>query len=146
MSANITWYIKRDTTFYPEEEYFAGTYSSKTPLSLTIQLWNNRYGTEAVDDLSDFALQASFEHLEDKSLLQYAKLYSGEVELATQILDDHVIYTLPSGTVLKGTVNNGLASENATNYIELSFKFEVEEEANLKENDLKSLYFEIVNL
>lgn len=146
MSANIKWYIKNDNTFYPEEDYFAGTYSSRTPLSITIQLWNNRYGTEDVDDLSDFALKASFEHLEDKSLLQYVKLSSGTVELDSTVLDDHIIFTMPSGTVLKGTANNGLTSENATNYMEMTFSFEVPEETNLKENDLKSLYFEIVSL
>lgn len=47
---------------------------------------------------------------------------------------------------LSGTKNDGTEENNPNHYISLDFTFKTSNNTKLKENDLKSIFFEIVPL
>lgn len=142
---NITWYAKiGDSTYEARQEIYAGTYTKEEKISVDIQIWNNRWGTEDVEAVSDFALNIYFDSLEDSALLQCCRiLLGGKDDLSLIISGQKATVSFPSTVTLDGVKNDGTSANSKTNYISLTFEFDAPE-YKLKENDLKSLYFEIV--
>ena len=141
----ISWLskINEDSKYSQGNSLYAGTYRPENSVVVDIQLWNNRSGTEDVDDFEDFLLSIKFHHAEDAALLQYCTvLYDGTEELEMTIDGNRGEISLPEDIVISGKKNNGVSTENPDNYIQLQFVFDATE-ATLKENDLKSLFFEI---
>ena len=146
--AILSWYTKleNESNYAPTQEKFIGTYTALTPLKVNIQLWNNRYGEEDTDDLKNFSLRLGFRSFEDSALLDKAQLTlaSGQI-LPGQITGDKKIFILPNNVIISGRKNNGEVNENEDNFISFVLEFNLDTKIQLKENDLKDMYLEVVN-
>lgn len=146
--AILSWYTKleNESNYAPTQEKFIGTYTALTPLKVNIQLWNNRYGEEDADDLKNFSLRLGFRSFEDSALLDKAQLTlaSGQI-LPGQITGDKKIFILPNNVTISGRKNNGEVNENEDNFISFVLEFNLDTKIQLKENDLKDMYLEVVN-
>jgi len=146
--AILSWYTKleNESNYAPTQEKFIGTYTALTPLKVNIQLWNNRYGEEDADDLKNFSLRLGFRSFEDSALLDKAQLMlaSGQI-LPGQITGDKKIFILPNNVIISGRKNNGEVNENEDNFISFVLEFNLDTKIQLKENDLKDMYLEVVN-
>ena len=146
--AILSWYTKleNESNYAPTQEKFIGTYTALTPLKVNIQLWNNRYGEEDADDLKNFSLRLGFRSFEDSALLDKAQLTlaSGQI-LPEQIMGDKKIFILPNNVIISGRKNNGEVNENEDNFISFVLEFNLDTKIQLKENDLKDMYLEVVN-
>lgn len=142
----ITWYTKAyaDKDYEAGTDFYAGTYTDSAPITLNIQLWNNRYGTEDAADLKDYDLIFYFNDKEDSALLDCCTLsISGKEEVSFVVSDGKAVAQFSNRPTLSGKKNNGDPDENPSNYIDLSLKFSASGQI-LKENDLKTLYLEVV--
>ena len=146
--AILSWYTKleNESNYVPTQEKFIGTYTALTPLKVNIQLWNNRYGEEDADDLKNFSLRLGFRSFEDSALLDKAQLTlaSGQI-LPGQVTGDKKIFILPNNVIISGRKNNGEVNENEDNFISFVLEFNLDTKIQLKENDLKDMYLEVVN-
>ena len=146
--AILSWYTKleNESNYAPTQEKFIGTYTALTPLKVNIQLWNNRYGEEDTDDLKNFSLRLGFRSFEDSALLDKAQLTltSGQI-LPGQITGDKKVFILPNNVIISGRKNNGEINENEDNFISFVLEFNLDTKIQLKENDLKDMYLEVVN-
>jgi hypothetical protein len=139
----ITWFVKNEEeNFIPREEYNAGIYTKGKKLIVEMQVWNNRWGIEDVDDLKNPVINLYFETLEDSVLLNMCKISVDEVENMPLIITGQKASVFINKDI-KGTQNNGDQEESNLNFINIKFEFEAPN-YRLKENDLKNLYFEIV--
>ena len=145
MGSKLEWFVKKDNTYEQLDEIYAGSYTDKKPISVTMQLWNNRWGTSDAEPLTDFYMLMSFKNKEDSVLLDYCNVTMGETTLTKTRSGDKVILGIPTGTKISGTKNNGKESnpKNSDHFINLKFTFDAFGQ-NLKENDLKELYLEII--
>lgn len=143
----ISWYSRiGEETYQAQSELYAGTYTKEEKVSVDIQIWNNRWGTEDVEDLNNFALNIYFDTLEDSALLQCCKVILGGFdELSLIITGQKATVSFPDTVKISGTKNDGSSINSKRNYLALTFEFAAPE-YRLKENDLKSLYFEIVSM
>lgn len=148
MSPILTWHVKlpSETEYAPTSEKYLGTASSVKELEVSLRLWNNRYGTEDVSDLKSFAVRLSFSCVEDSALLKYCSLKLNSVPLDGQLVGGHMIYALPNGVWLSGKANNGISADNTANYKDFILSFNTPGDIQLKENDLKNLYVEVVSI
>lgn len=135
-----------------EEEFETGTFleagsyiPQKDSLKVDIRIWNNRSGTEDVQNLSNFAVGIFFKEIEDQSLLKYIKVYLNEKnELPVTISDNMLIASFIDDIVLKGSSNNGL-EENVDNYIDITIRFDIKDDINIKDYDIKTMYVELID-
>lgn len=141
----ITWYSRLgEDTYAAQSEIYAGTYTKESNINVDIQIWNNRWGTEDVEPLENFSLNIYFDTLEDSALLQCCKVaLGGTDELSLIISGQKATVSFPEAIVLSGVQNDGTSANSQDNYIYLKFTFSAPN-YQLKENDLKSLHFEIV--
>ena len=141
----ITWYAKiGDEAYSAQKEFYAGTHTKEEKISVDIQIWNNRWGTEDVEPLSDFVLNLYFDSLEDSALLPCCKvILGGTDELPLIVSGQKASVSFPDEMVISGVKNDGTSVNSKANYIALTLEFSAPE-YRLKENDLKSLYFEII--
>jgi hypothetical protein len=128
------------------EDIYGGTYTNGKPISIDIQIWNNKYGTVDVEDLENFVLNLYFDKYEDNSLLQFITLSRNNVEeVPIDIMNGVATATFYNNVVLKGTANNGDPETNVDNYIDLTLTFNVNNsDIVLKSQDLKNLFLEVV--
>ena len=143
---NITWYAKLDKEeqFEATTDFYAGTYTPSHKISVDIQVWNNRFGLKDVETLSNFYILAYFENIEDSALFDYCTVaLNNSIILDLKKSGKKVILDLPDTISLSGTKNDGKLQGNESHYLNLEFVFDAEGE-KLKENDLKSLFFQIV--
>lgn len=147
-NAILTWYSKlsTETDYESNNEKYLGTATSASSLTVNLRLWNNRYGTEDTSNLTNFALRLSFSTVEDSKLLQYCSVTYNNATCSQKTVGNHAIVTFPSGTNISGSANNGVTSENPNNYLDFQLKFAVDDNSILKENDLKNLYIEIIEI
>lgn len=142
----ISWYAKllSDNQYSVNPHFYAGKYSDDDPIIVDIQLWNNRWGTETVDNLSNYDICFFFDRLEDSILLTYCTVvYNGNTVIPFNVTGHKAILEFPAKPVLSGTRNNGSSADNPDHFLQLRFLFSATQE-RLKDNDLKSLYFEIL--
>ena len=145
-SPKITWYTKlvEDDEFEAGQQFYAGTYTDDNPIMLEIHLWNNRYGATDVDDLKDFELEFYFDKEEDSKLLDYCSIaVKGKEETTFRKVGNRGIVQFSTPITISGKKNDGDPETDTENYIALTFKFSAYGK-NLKENDLKSLFMEVV--
>lgn len=128
------------------EDIYGGTYTNGKPISIDIQIWNNKYGTVDVEDLENFVLNLYFDKYEDNSLLQFITLSRNNVEeVPIDIMNGVATATFYNNVVLKGTANNGDPETNVDNYIDLTLTFNVNNsDIVLKSQDLKNLFLEVI--
>ena len=144
----ITWFIYDQTSkkYIENNEYYAGTYNQKNDLEVTFMIWNNRYGTTAVEDLKDFGIAVSFDDEEDCALLKYCAFIINNSRYVTPtVVKNLSVIQVPSEIVLSGEINDGTEA-NYNNYMLLSFVLSVPEKLKIKMNDLKGLTFDITRL
>jgi len=145
----LTWNTRLagNKDFSSARELFAGSYSSKNDIEAEIQLWNNRWGAEDVENLVDFNIRIAFEKFEDSALLPFCTVSFRGKPLEMENMGTYAIAKMPIGYRILGQANNGIASENPGNFASFVFKFHVDDETiQFKENDLKSLYLEVIPL
>lgn len=142
----ITWYVKEDDIFTSKDEFNAGAYSNKKPISVDLQVWNNRWGVNDVEDIESPVLTIYFDSYEDASLLKFCKVYINKGEELPMIIRDNQAHASIS-RVLSGKQNDGEEGKesNKKNYIDIHIEFDAGD-SRLKENDLKKLFFEISSL
>ena len=145
--AKLTWLVKvdEDAGYSPAVERFIGTHTPRSAIKANIQLWNNRRGVAAVEDLKSFAIRLSFQDAEDSILLNHLVVMNEDgVNIPLQILGDSAIMNTPANLVVSGTANNGVPSECKSNYYEFTLLFNPKSNIRLKENDLKNLFLEVI--
>lgn len=132
-------------TYKDVDEIFGGTYTNSDPIEIDLRIWNNRFGTETVDDLQNFVINFYFDKLEDNNLLQYITInYNGVEEVPVSINNNIGTASFLNNVIIKGTPNDG-SDNNLNNYINLKIIFNItDENVSLKNNDFKSLYLDIV--
>ena len=141
----LSWQVKtaEESDFYAASDEYIGTYTRKSGIDVHIRLWNNRLGSEAVEDLDNFSIKIAFQDKEDSVLLQYLTVKYDEQVLAMNSYSDYALIVFPTKVSLSGSTNDG-TSENKNNYVEFELLFSAPENVRLKESDLKSLYLEAV--
>lgn len=145
--SRLSWFVKEsDGTFAAKEEHHAGTYTKEEGVTVEFQVWNNRWGVEDVLPLVNPVLNFYFDTLEDSALLHQCKITIDDMGSVPLIIKGKKA-SARIGRTLSGKKNNGDPNliENQDNYVNVKFEFSAEN-YRLKENDLKSLYFEIVSM
>ena len=145
-SPKISWYAKllSDERYSVEPRFYAGRYTDNNQIVVDIQLWNNRWGSTTVDDLNDYDICFFFDRVEDSSLLDMCTVvYDNASTVSFSVSGRKAILQMDNKPVLKGTKNNGSSADNPNNFMQLRFIFDANGE-RLKDNDLKSLYFEVL--
>lgn len=144
----ITWFVKKsdDTSYNEDAEFYAGTYNQTTNLSIDIKIWNNRYGTENVKNLTDFGFKVWFDDEEDASLLKYFTfMLNNEIGLDPVITKNEALIQMPAGFAISGEMNDG-SDHNTKNYMTLRIVLQIPASKKIKLNDLKTLNFTITTL
>lgn len=93
----ISWMVYEDEAFLPYNTYMAeGVYSTGDVITRRIQIWNNKNGTEEVDDIIDANLVLAFKRYEDNFLLNLisVKLPNQENFVKPEIDMDRAIFNL----------------------------------------------------
>lgn len=142
--SNITWLIKENSEYIPQKDYNAGIYSKEEKLKIEMQVWNNRFGITDSDNLVNPVLNFYFDSLEDSVLLEFCKIVIDDFDEVSLIIKDQKASARIMKT-LSGKANDGNSkdSANRNNFVNIRFEFDTGK-YNLKENDLKNLFFEIV--
>jgi hypothetical protein len=144
----ITWLVKKtsDIDYMEKENYFAGNYSPHNGISLDLRIWNNRYGSEPVQNLEHFGIAMKFDSYEDSALFNYMECIINNAELLSpSVVAGEALIVIPEEVVLSGAVNDG-APINTDNYMSLSIKINLPGNITIKSNDLKNLSFDIIKL
>lgn len=124
MAPKMTWFILEDVDgLY---QYSAkrthdmeGSYAPGDTLSVKIQLWNNRRGTEDVANAENARLVMFFKNYEDNYLLKLCKIkFENEAKPVT-IDMDRGIFEL--NKTISGSANNG-TDLNTDNYLEFELQ------------------------
>lgn len=145
----ITWYAKlaKETKFNSGDNLFVGSNAPGTELEVNVQLWNNRWGETAVEDLADFQIVMYFADYEDSALLPFlsAKYNNQQIKVNVDSVAKRAMLIFPQTPVLSGEANNGSSIDNSClkNFLSFTIVFKQPGEKHLKENDLKSLRLEI---
>lgn len=145
----ITWYAKlaEESKFNGGDTLFVGSNTPDNTLEVDVQLWNNRWGETAVEDLKDFRIIAYFADYEDSILLPYlsVKYNSQKIGFEVDSIAKRGMMIFPTTITLSGAANNGSSTDKTClkNFLAFTISFEHPEGAHLKENDLKSLRLEI---
>lgn len=142
MDPIITWYVREEESFNPKSNHDAGVFTRGDLIEVEFQIWNNRYGEEDVDDLHNATLNFYFNSLEDSSLLKLCKIIVNDIEeIEPNILGNKASVQL--GVNIIGKSNSGIEGESSGNFVNIKFTFN-HGSYIIKENDLKSLYFEVI--
>lgn len=142
----ITWYAKlnKETQYEETNDYYAGSYTPGHAIDVDIQIWNNRFGLDDVAMLSDFYIVVSFDRVEDSSLFDYCTIVLNDASIIPLKKNGKkAVLELPDTVKLSGTKNDGTLDSNVDHYMNLEFQFDAEG-TKLKENDLKDMYFQII--
>lgn len=124
MSPKTTWYVLEDIDglfeYSPKRTHdMEGSYAPGDTVSIKIQLWNNRLGTEDVQDAVNAKLVIFFKNYEDNYLLKLCKIKLNDEEAKPVTIDmDRGLFNL--GTI-SGGANNG-SDLNTDNYIEFELQ------------------------
>lgn len=146
--AIITYSAKLSGTdsFKDTQDFYAGTYTvAREPLRIDVRIWNNKYGTDEVESLKDFAINLYFGCNEDAFLTNYLNVkYDKTIDANIEIIDGIAVCTFWEEKVLSGAPNNGKESDKA-NYMDLIIELDAGNSGlTLKNRDLKSLYIELI--
>lgn len=123
MKPIISWHVLENDVFNEKEEYYLGNFEPLETVSFNLQLWNNKYGNENVDDIDNAKLSIKFEKLDDFILLNYCTVYiNGVKESIDKVLEDKALVNIG---FLSGEKNNGLDEAfNEYNFKDIKLIFE----------------------
>lgn len=145
----ITWYAKlaKEDKFNGGDNLFVGSNTPNNDLEINVQLWNNRWGETAVEDLEDFQIVMFFADYEDSALLPClsAKYNNQQIDVEVDTVAKRAMLMFPITMALSGEANNGSSTDNTClkNFLPFTIMFKHPGGKHLKENDLKSLRLEI---
>lgn len=136
----ISWYVLEDDNYMREDEYYLGSYSPDSEIKVNVQVWNNRYGQQNSEDISNARLVVYFDSAEDNAILKYCSI---AISNASYI---PINTTFNKGVaeigMLLGTSNNGIDNvDNNENFKNISLLFK-DMPSNLK-NGIKNMYLDI---
>lgn len=107
-NSKITWYILEDEEYIQDDEYYLGSFSPDSEIQLKVQVWNNRYGKNNVESISNARLAIYFDSIEDSMLLEYC----------TVSINDNNFTKIPA-MFGKGIIDIGLLSGNSNNGMDI---------------------------
>lgn len=143
MSPKTSWYVLEDIDglfeYSPKRTHdMDGSYAPGDTVSVKIQLWNNRLGTEDVSDAKNAKLVIFFKNYEDNYLLKLCKVKVGNDEAKTVTLDmDRGLFELGN---ISGGANNG-SDLNTDNYKE--FELQIGPIPTNVKSELKGLILDV---
>lgn len=136
---NINWYIYNEEEYVQDNDYYLGSFTSSSTITLSIQVWNNRYGSMEIDTIENARLNLSFDSIEDAALFNYCTVTVNNSIKEMYIENGSAIIDIG---ILSGQANDGLENNlNKDNYKNIEIKF-TNMPNNLK-NGLKNLYLNI---
>ena len=145
----ISWYAKlaKEDKFNSGDNLFVGSNTPGKTLEVNVQLWNNRWGETAVEDLKDFRIVVYFADYEDAALLPCLSATYNNQQIVVEVdqLARRAMLIFPKAITLSGEANNGSSIDNTClrNFLPFTIMFKHPGNGHLKENDLKSLRLEI---
>lgn len=144
--SKITWYVKENESFLPKEEYHAGTFRKNEDIVFNVQVWNNRWGVSDETAIQNPVVSFSFGHYEDTSLFEVCEVVENDRNSLPVIAKEGKASVLLTNS-LSGKANDGsdAGASNRENFIDIRFTFKTKG-IELKENDLKRIYFNINEL
>lgn len=120
-------------------EKYLGSFDTTQMFNIKIRIWNNRWGTEACEDIEELQLMLQFESIEDSSILNFMSVKIDSIYDKTIDIYGNKGY-INTGRSLSGSPNNG-REEYVNNYIDVEFKIAEKLAVN---NLLKNMYIDIV--
>ena len=119
ITPKITWYVLEDIDglyeYSPKRTHdLEGSYAPNDTIRVKIQIWNNRLGTEDVQDAKNAKLCLFFKNYEDNYMLKLCKIkFNNEEPQPLDIDMDRGLISLGS---ISGGANNG-SDLNTDNYV-----------------------------
>jgi len=144
--AKISWSIKNvNNTYDQTNDYYCGTYiKGINTISVDIRIWNNRYGTAAVETANNIKLFLSFSNQEDNSLLKYISVATNSLQGDISETENGATVTFIDPINLSGSANNGSEQDSPNNFIDMNISFDYKGTLDLKNNDFKNLFIKVV--
>ena len=143
MAPKITWYVLEDIDgvydYSPKRTHdMEGSYAPGHTMSLKIQLWNNRLGSEDVLDAVNAKLVVFFKNYEDNYLLKLCKVKLNQQDAKSLVIDmDRGLVDLG---YISGGANNG-SDLNTDNYVE--FELQIGPIPSNVKSELKGLILDV---
>lgn len=141
--SKVSWFIKEENAYSEKREHHAGTYRKDEKIVLEMQVWNNRWGVKDAEDIISPVISFRFDSFEDNALLSLCKVVINQsLELPVTVKGNSAVVVV--GDTIAGRANDGdeNAYENKDNYIDVRLEIDIKGK-DLKENDLKKMYFEL---
>jgi hypothetical protein len=141
MGPQVEWFvIESDNSVVPHQEYFAGSYRPSDTVMFNLQVWNNRWGMENVDNVSSSSMiKVFFDHLEDKQLLDFCSIKINDSAYIPLSIEGDAGYVM-LGTTLSGSANDGSVN-SMSNYANVVLKFGPI--TNSMRNGLKNMFVDL---
>ena len=143
MAPKISWYVLEDLDgvydYSPKRTHdMEGSYAPGDNMSIKIQLWNNRLGSEDVLDAVNAKLVVFFKNYEDNYLLKLCKVKLNQQEAKSLTIDmDRGLFDLG---LISGGANNG-SDLNTDNYVE--FELQIGPIPTNVKSELKGLILDV---
>lgn len=141
--SKISWFIKENDVYSEKKEHHAGTFRKDEKIVINMQAWNNRWGVKDAEDIISPVLSFRFDSFEDNALLRLCKVIVNQsLELPVTVKDNSAVVVV--GETIIGRSNDGDENsyENKNNFIDIRLEIDIRDR-DLKENDLKKMYFEL---
>ncbi|MBD8524022.1 hypothetical protein [Lysinibacillus fusiformis] len=141
--SKISWFIKENDVYSEKKEHHAGTFRKDEKIVINMQAWNNRWGVKDAEDIISPVLSFRFDSFEDNALLRLCKVIVNQsFELPVTVKDNSAVVVI--GETIIGRSNDGDENsyENKNNFIDIRLEIDIRDR-DLKENDLKKMYFEL---
>ncbi|MGG2085309.1 hypothetical protein [Lysinibacillus pakistanensis] len=141
--SKISWFIKEHDVYFEKKEHHAGTFRKDEKIVITMQVWNNRWGVKDAEDIISPVLSFRFDSFEDNALLGLCKVVVNQsLELPVTVKENSAVVVI--GETIIGRANDGDENsyENKNNFIDIRLEIDIRDR-DLKENDLKKMYFEL---
>lgn len=136
----ITWYIEEDNDYIQDDEYYLGSCTPDSEIKIKVQVWNNRYGKDNVENIPNARLAVYFDNIEDSVLLNYCHVaINDSAQKELPIMFGKGIIDLG---LLSGSSNNGSDTmDNIYNFKNITISFK-DFPPTLK-NGLKNMFLDI---
>ena len=143
--SKLSWFVKENESFVSKNEHHAGTFGKNDDLKVEVQVWNNRWGVKEEATIVSPVLSFSFMHYEDNSLIDLCEIFVDGVSMP--VMKKEGVGSVTINREIKGGINDGdpSSSENKQNYIDIKIVINMAGK-EVKENDLKRMYFDIKDL
>lgn len=137
----ITWHAEKNEQLENiNETYYAGSFNPNSPaITLALQVWNNRWGQENVQNIESSKLVLGFNTLEDSKLLEICEVrIDGRAYDKVEIMGSKGYINLDRE--LSGASNSGTSSSTG-NYARIEIRFNIEDVA--LRNGVKNLFLDL---